>query len=62
MLLRHVVPNYCAPFAFDAITYASKTLDCLLAGVKGRRSPGHDSAAIMTPVYFNAEMEVGVRI
>jgi len=37
-------------------------LDCLLAGVKGKRSPGHDSAAIMTPVYFNAEKEVGVRI
>jgi hypothetical protein len=47
MLLRHIVPNNCAPFAFDAITYVSETLDRLLAGVKGRRSPCHDSAAIM---------------
>ena len=47
MLLRHVIPNYCAPFAFHAITHASKTLDGLLAGVKGRHRPCHDSAAIM---------------
>src|SRR5258705_9542237 len=47
MLLRHIAPNNCAPVAFDAITYASETLDRLLAGVKGRRSPCHASAAIM---------------
>src|SRR5438477_3271307 len=77
MLLWHVVPNNCAPFAFDAITYASATLDRLLAGVKVRRFPCHDRAAIMdarktwlipvgggcpeTPIYFNAEKAVGVR-
>jgi hypothetical protein len=49
MLLRHVAPNSCAPFELHAITYASETLDRLLAGVKGRCSPGHDSAAIMDP-------------
>jgi hypothetical protein len=71
MLLRHVVPNDRVPFAFHAITYASETLDRLLAGVKGRRCPRHDSAAIMdarpeknteAPVYFSAEKAVGVRI
>ena len=47
MLLRHVVPNNGAPFAFHAITYAGETLDRLLAGVKGRRIRCHDSAAFM---------------
>src|SRR5258707_1101470 len=47
MLLRHIVPNNCAPFECDAITYASETLDRLLAGVKWRRSPCHDWAAII---------------
>ena len=46
MLLRHVFSNNCAPSEFDAVTYASKTLDLLLAGVKGRGSPCHDGAAI----------------
>src|ERR1700741_1524963 len=63
MLVRQVVPNDCAPFAFHVITYAGATLDRLLAGVEGRRSPRHDSAAIMDarsektrkPVYFSAE-------
>jgi hypothetical protein len=35
MLFRHVVPNNGASSKLDAITYASKTLDRLLAGVKG---------------------------
>jgi hypothetical protein len=47
MLLRHVVSDDCAPFEFHAITHAGKALDRLLAGVKGRRSPCHDRAAIM---------------
>jgi len=47
MLLRHVFSNNCAPSEFDAVTYASKTLDLLLAGVKGRRNACHDSAAII---------------
>jgi TetR/AcrR family transcriptional repressor of nem operon len=47
MLLRHVVPNNRAPFQFDPITYASKTLDLLLAGVKRRHGRCHDRAAIM---------------
>jgi AcrR family transcriptional regulator len=47
MLLRHVIPNNGAPPEFDTITHACETLDILLAGVKGRCSPCHDSAAIM---------------
>jgi len=47
MLLRHVVPNNCAPFELDAIAYAGATLDRLLADVKGRRSSCHDSVAII---------------
>jgi len=47
MLLRHIVPNNCAPFALDAIAYASEILNRLLAGVKGRRRPHYESAAIM---------------
>ena len=47
MLFRHVVPNNCAPSERDAVTYAGEALDRLLAGVKGRRRPCHDSAAIM---------------
>jgi len=39
MLLRHVVPNDCAPLELDTITHAGKALNRLLAGVKGRR--GH---------------------
>src|SRR5258708_22334610 len=41
MLLRHVVPNNRAPSEFDALTYAGKTLNLLLAGVKGRRGACH---------------------
>src|SRR5882724_9432938 len=52
MLLRHIVSNNCAPLAFDAITYASEMLDRLLAGVKGRRSRGHESAGIMDADLF----------
>src|SRR6266853_1673310 len=52
MLLRHIVSNNCTPLAFDAITNASETLDRLLAGVKGRRSRGHDSAGIMDAGLF----------
>src|SRR6266403_5407074 len=52
MLLRHIVSNNCAPLAFDATTYASEMLDRLLAGVKGRRSRGHDSAGIMDAGLF----------
>src|SRR5713226_8238105 len=47
MLLRHVIPNNRASFAFHTITYASETLNRLLAGVKGRRIRCHDSAAFM---------------
>ena len=74
MLFRHVVPNDCAPFEFDTITYASETLNLLFTGVKGRGSPCHDSTAIMqvnprrlvnrlaaTPAYFSVEKVVGIR-
>jgi TetR/AcrR family transcriptional repressor of nem operon len=47
MLLRHVVSDDCAPFEFDTITHASKALNRLFAGVKGRRSPHHNSTVIM---------------
>ena len=47
MLLRHVVSNNGVSSELHTTTYAGKTLNPLLASVKGGCSPSHDSAVIM---------------
>ena len=42
-----MVSNNCGPSGFDAIAYASETLNRLLTGVKARLGRCHDGAVIM---------------